>query len=101
MIIDPEKLGLTKPKINEIQISNKAEAVNAFVSVLNNTANNAMIEITVLNAAAGLVVANVAKNFEEGIEIAFDTIKSGNAFKLFEAFVRFSGKAKTLEGFDK
>jgi anthranilate phosphoribosyltransferase len=101
MIVDPEKLGLTKPNLNEIQISNKDEAVNAFVTVLNNTANNAMIEITALNAAGGLVVANIAKDFQEGIELALNTIKSGKAFKLFEEFVRDSGNAKTLEGFDK
>jgi anthranilate phosphoribosyltransferase len=65
MTIDPEKLGLTKPKIKDIQISNKDQAINAFVSVLNNTANNAMIEITALNAAGGLMVENIAKNFEE------------------------------------
>jgi anthranilate phosphoribosyltransferase len=100
MIVDPEKLGLTKPKLDEIQISNKAKAINAFFSVLNNTANNAMIEITALNAAGGLVVANVAKDFEDGINIALDTIKSGNAFKLFEEFIRFSGNAEILKEFD-
>jgi len=58
MIIDPQKLGLKKPEIKDIQVSTKDEAVNAFVSVLNNSANKAMIEITALNAAGGLVVAN-------------------------------------------
>ena len=100
MTIDPEKLGLTKPQIRDIQISNKDQAINAFVSVLNNTANNAMIEITALNAAGGLMVANIAKNFDEGIEIALNTIKNGDALKLLENFVRDYGditKLKELE----
>ena len=100
MIIDPEKLGLTKPKIKDIQISNKDQAINAFVSVLNNTANNAMIEITALNAAGGLMVANIAKNFEEGIKIALNTIKNGDALKLLENFVRDYGDITKLKEFE-
>ena len=100
MIIDPEKLGLTKPKIKDIQISNKDQAINAFISVLNNTANNAMIEITALNAAGGLMVANIAKNFEEGIEIALNTIKNGDVLKLLENFVRAYGDITKLKEFE-
>ncbi len=100
MIIDPEKLGLTKPKIKDIQISNKDQAINAFISVLNNTANNAMIEITALNAAGGLMVANIAKNFEEGIKIALNTIKNGDALKLLENFVRDYGDITKLKEFE-
>ena len=99
-IIDPEKLGLSKPKIKEIQVNNKDDAISAFLSVLNNSANNAMVEITALNAAGGLIVANIAKNFEEAIEIALDTIKSGIAFSLFEDFVRYCGDVKILERFE-
>jgi len=100
MTIDPEKLGLTKPKIKDIQISNKDQAINAFVSVLNNTANNAMIEITAFNAAGGLMVANIAKNFEEGIEIALNTIKNGDALKLLENFVQDYGDITKLKEFE-
>src|SRR3990172_784057 len=95
-----KKLGLTKPQIKEIQVTNKQEAVNAFVSVLNSSANNAMMEITALNAAGGLLVANIANSFEEGIEIALDIIKSGMSYSLFEDFVRYCGDIKKLEGFE-
>ena len=97
IIIDPQELGLTKPKITDIQVSTKQEAVNAFISVLNNSANNAMIEITALNAAGGLVVANLASDVKEGLEIALDTIKSGMAYSLFEDFIRFCGDVKKIK----
>lgn len=97
MIIDPQELGLSKPELKDIQVTTKNEAVRAFVSVLNNSSNKAMQEITALNAAGGLVVANVAKDFKEGVEIALDTIKSGIAFSLFEDFVRFCGDVKKLQ----
>lgn len=100
MILDPQKIGLQKGKIKEIQVTSKEEAVTAFVSVLNNTANRSMIEITALNAAGGLIVSNLADNFNEAIEISLDTIKSGMAYSLFEDFIRFCGDIKKLEAVD-
>ena len=96
-VIDPEILGLHKSSLNEIQINTKEDAIKSFVSVLNNTANQAMIETTALNAAGGLIVANIAKNFEDGIEIALKTIKDGKAFDLFENFVRDTGNISKLK----
>ena len=56
-----------------------------------------MIETTVLNAAGGLIVGNIANNFEEGVEIAEKTIKDGSAFKLLENFVSDTGDISKLK----
>jgi len=85
-VIDPEVVGLHKSSLKDIQIGTKELAIKSFVSVLNNTANRAMIETTALNAAAGLIVANVARNFDDGVELALNTIKNEKAIKLFESF---------------
>lgn len=95
--IDPEVVGLHKSKLKDIQIQTKKDAIESFVGVLNNTANQAMIETTVLNAAGGLIVANISKNFEEGVELAFNTIKEGKAFKLLERFVLDTGDISKLK----
>jgi anthranilate phosphoribosyltransferase len=95
--IDPEVLGLHKSKLEDIKITTKEEATGAFVGVLNNTANQAMIETTALNAAGGLIVANVSKNFEEATELALDTIKNGKALKLLEKFVADTGDIAKLK----
>ena len=97
MVLDPQKIGLQKGKINEIQISSKEQAVSAFVSVLNNTANNSMIEITALNAAGGLMVSDLADNFKDAVEISLDTIKSGVAYGLLEDFIRYCGDVNKLK----
>ena len=96
-VIDPEILGLHKSSIKDIRIETKEEAIKSFVSVLDNTANQAMIETAALNAAAGLIVANIAKNFDEGIEIALNTIKNGKAIKLLERFLRECGDINKLK----
>jgi len=95
--IDPEVVGLHKSTLQDIQINTKEESITSFVKVLNNTANQAMIETTALNAAGGLIVANISRNFEEAVELALDTIKSGKAFSLLEKFVKDTGEISKLK----
>jgi anthranilate phosphoribosyltransferase len=95
--IDPEVVGLHKSSISDIQIKTKQDAIKSFVGVLNNTSNQAMIETTALNAAGGLIVANIAKNFEEGVELALKTIRDGDAFGLLENFVKDTGDYSKLK----
>jgi anthranilate phosphoribosyltransferase len=95
--IDPEFLGLHKSSLHDIQIKTKQNAIESFVGVLNNTANQPMIETTALNAAAGLLVGNVVDSFEDGVELALNTIIDGKAMSLLEKFVASTGKIEKLK----
>jgi anthranilate phosphoribosyltransferase len=95
-IIDPEKLGLRKASIKDLQVSTRHDAIKAFLSVLDGTSNRSMHEITILNAAGGLIVADIVKNFAEGIEIASQTIKSGKAYSYFVDFIKENGSVQKL-----
>jgi anthranilate phosphoribosyltransferase len=95
--IDPQVVGLHKSSLKDIQIKTKEEAIKSFVGVLNNTANQAMIETTAINAAGGLIVAGIVNNFEEGVELSLNTIKDGKAFKLLERFVTATGDISKLK----
>jgi anthranilate phosphoribosyltransferase len=97
MIIDPQKFGLHQAAIKDLQITTKQEAIESFVSVLDGTASQAKIEITALNSAAGLVIGNVAKDLEEGLQMSLESIKSGQAFSHFENFVKDCGNYSTLK----
>ena len=96
-VIDPEVVGLHKSSLHDIQINTKEDAINAFVKVLNNTANQAMIETTALNAAGGLIVANIVDSFEDGVELALNTIKEEKAFHTLENFVKDTGDITKLK----
>lgn len=96
--IDPVGVGLHKSSLKDIQIQTKEDAIKSFVGVLNNTANQAMVETTALNAAGGLIVANISNNFEDAVELALSTIKDGKAFSLLEKFVRDTGDISKLRG---
>ncbi|HIH99490.1 MAG TPA: anthranilate phosphoribosyltransferase [Nitrosopumilus sp.] len=95
--IDPEFLGLHKSSLHDIQIKTKQNAIESFVGVLNNTANQPMIETTALNAAAGLLVGNVVNSFEDGVELALNTIIDGKAMGLLEKFVASTGNIEKLK----
>jgi len=95
--IDPEFLGLHKSSLHDIQIKTKQNAIESFVGVLNNTANQPMIETTALNAAAGLLVGNVVNSFEDGVELALNTIIDGKAMSLLEKFVASTGNIEKLK----
>jgi len=96
-ILDPQVVGLKKSEIKQLQVTSKESAINAFVSVLNGSASKAMIETTALNAAGGLIVANIADNFSSAVNIALDTLQSDKAYKLFREFISFCGNISVLK----
>jgi len=101
MTLDPQKVGLQKGNISDIQIRSKEDAIKSFITVLNNTANKTKIEITALNAAGGLVISDIADNFTDAVELALDTIHSGKAFDKLENFVKNYGNIEKLDGAEK
>jgi anthranilate phosphoribosyltransferase len=101
MTLDPQKVGLQKGDISDIQIRSKEDAIKSFITVLNNTANKTKIEITALNAAGGLVISDIADNFTDAVELALDTIHSGKAFDKLENFVKNYGNIEKLDGAEK
>ena len=100
-VLDPVELGLTKSNLREIQISSKSEAISAFVSVLNGRAIKPRIEITALNAAAGLIVGGISNKFDEALQISFEVIRSGKSYDLFKNLVRYCGDIEKVEEFEK
>ena len=99
-VLDPIELGLSKAKLSDLQVSTKDEAIAAFVGVLNGTAKKSMLEISALNAAAGLIVGGFSEKFDESLQISLQSIKSGKAYDLFRNFIKHCGditKVETLE----
>ena len=57
-----------------------------------------MVYTTALNAAAGMVVSDMADTIPEGFDIVLETIKSGKAYKMLQEFVQDFGDITVLEG---
>ena len=100
-ILNPADLGLANASVSDIQVFSKEDAIKAFVSVLKGTANKPMIEVTALNAAAGLIISDMANDFHDAMPLALNTIKSGKAYDVFKNLIRFCGDIRKVEEFDK
>ena len=97
-IINPEEYNMEKGNLSDIQISTKQDAIDAFVNVLNNTSNKTMKEITILNAAGGMMVGGLCDEFKDGVELATETINSGKAFEKLKQFAKENNAQEKLEG---
>ena len=80
-----------------MQISTKQDAINAFVSVLNNSSNKTMKDITILNAAGGMLVGGLCNDFKDGIELAAETINNGKALEKLKQFAKENNAEEKLE----
>ena len=96
-IINPEEYNMEKGNLSDIQISTKQNAIDAFVNVLNNTSNKTMKEITILNAAGGMIVGGLCDEFKDGVELATETINNGKAFEKLKQFAKENNAQEKLE----
>ena len=87
-IIKPEDYNIEKGNLSDIQVSTKQEAIDVFLSVLNNTSNKTMKNITVLNAAGGMLVGGICDKFDECVELARETINNGKTFEKLKQFAK-------------
>ena len=100
-ILNPQDLGLAKASLSDIQVFSKDEAIKAFLTILKGTANKSMIEVTALNAAAGLIISDMANDFQDATQIALNSIKNGKAYDVFRNLIGFCGNIQKVEEFEK
>lgn len=87
--INPIEFGIKKSKLSEITCNNIQENKQSFLDILEGK-QSPKLDIVLLNAAAGLIIADKAKDFREGIEIARQTIKSGKAKQKFNELMEYT-----------
>lgn len=87
--IQPEDFGMKRGKFNEIKGGTKRRNAEIILEILRGV-RGAKRDITVLNAAAVFMIAGRAKDFNEGIELANQSIDSGEAFKKLVRLIEFT-----------
>ncbi|HYQ94591.1 MAG TPA: anthranilate phosphoribosyltransferase [Burkholderiales bacterium] len=87
--IHPERFGLPVHDPKALRVTTVEESRNVVVAVLENKAGAAR-DIVALNAGAAIYVAGRAASLEEGVERAFELIKSGAARSKLDAFVKIT-----------
>jgi anthranilate phosphoribosyltransferase len=99
----PQDLGVKKADISELHCATAEESAQILFNILNGkAADNAKMDIVLVNSAAGIIVGAKAGNFKEAVEAARESIASGAAYGKLEGLVKASGgslsRLEELEG---
>ena len=98
--LTPKDLGVSKAKLKDILGGTSKENAEVTFKILNgdSSSNDPKKEIVLVNAAAGIIVGGKAQNFEKGIELARESINTGEAYKKLKKLVKTSkGNLSELE----
>ncbi len=87
--IKPEDFGMKRGKLVEIKGGTKEQNAKIILEILRGS-RGAKRDIVVLNAAAVFVITGKARDFQEGVELANQSIDSGKALHTLERLVEFT-----------
>lgn len=80
--ITPEDLGLKRSNLSEVIGGSPSDNAKIIIDIFSSRQTGAPLDIVLLNAAAGLVVADRVPNLHEGITLAKQAIQSGKTLQL-------------------
>ncbi|HEX5329155.1 anthranilate phosphoribosyltransferase [Sulfuricurvum sp.] len=90
--IDPQMLGIKKAPFEAILGGEAERNAQILIDILNNRATDAQRDMVLINAAYALVAEGMARDAQEGLEIARDTLLSGKAAEKLKQIVSVSSK---------
>lgn len=90
--IDPQILGIKKAPFEAILGGEAEQNAQILINILNNRATEAQRDMVLINAAYALVAEGMARDAQEGLEIARDTLLSGKAAQKLDQIISVSSK---------
>ncbi|MDP2850866.1 MAG: anthranilate phosphoribosyltransferase [Sulfuricurvum sp.] len=90
--IDPQMLGIKKAPFEAILGGEAERNAEILTDILNNRSTEAQRDMVLINAAYALVAEGMARDAQEGLEIARDTLLSGKAAEKLKQIISVSSK---------
>lgn len=91
--VTPEDFGISRAPISAIQGGDARQNAAIIRDILSNQGGTRG-DVVLLNAAAGLVVGGKASSLREGIDLARESIKSGNAMSCLSKLIDLTQKLR-------
>ena len=91
-ILDVSWLGVPRVSVTELYGGDARENAATIEGILSGTITGAKRDMTIVNAAGGFVVAGLAKDLREGIQLAREEMDSGRALEKLRALQKFQPK---------
>ncbi len=89
---DPGRLGIEAVNLEELTITDAKESAAVLKDILSGSGTGPRLDMIVLNAAAAIIVAGLAENFESAIEKARLSISKGAALACLEKLIEVSNR---------
>lgn len=90
--IDPEEYDIKKVPLKAIVGGDAKENAQILYNIFDSNATDAQRDVVLLNAAAALMVDGIARDIQEGLEIARETIRCGQAKNKLQQIIDISNK---------
>ena len=88
-ILDVSWLGIPRASVDELRGGDARENAATIDGILSVEISGAKRDMTIVNAAGGFVVAGLAKDLKEGIDLAREELDSGRALEKLRALQNF------------
>ncbi|MFA6187793.1 MAG: anthranilate phosphoribosyltransferase [Sulfuricurvum sp.] len=90
--IDPQSYGIKKAPFEAILGGEAPQNAQIMLDIFNNRATDAQRDIVLINAAYALIADSMARDVQEGLEIARDGLLSGKASQKLSQIIAVSSK---------
>jgi len=91
-VIDPEEYGIKKMPIGAIVGGEAKENAKILLDIFESNATDAQRDIVLINSAASLMVDGLARDIQDGLEMAREAIANKRALKKLRQIVEISNK---------
>lgn len=90
--IDPQIYGISKAPLQAIVGGNAKDNVKILYNIFDGTSTDAQRDIVLINSAAALMVEGVARDMQDGLEIAREAIKTSKVKEKLKKIIEISNK---------
>jgi anthranilate phosphoribosyltransferase len=91
-VLDVSWLGVPRASVSELQGGDARANAETIDAILSGKISGAKRDMTLVNAAGGFVVAGLAKDLKEGIDLAREELDSGRALEKLRALQNYRAK---------
>jgi anthranilate phosphoribosyltransferase len=88
--LDPASLGISRTNIDELTAGDATTNAAIISNILEDRDRGPRRDIVVLNAAAAIIVADIAEDFQSGMALAEEAIGSGRAQGCLDKLIKVS-----------
>jgi len=88
--VNPEELGFKTGNLDEIRIDSPEESAKIIKRIFSCQEHGTARDMALINAAGALVVAGLANDLKEAVELATKTVDSGKAAEKMAQLIKFT-----------